>query len=297
MTRHVAWYLLAAAALAGTLSDRVPARVPHYAAGYRVLQGDFHIHTFPFSASSLTPWDVVLEARRQNLDVLAITGHNETVSGKVGRWFARLAGGPRVIAGEEIHGPRYHLIALGIRRTIDWRLPAADAIEDVHRQGGVAIAAHPVPWTWAAFAAGNAIAKLDGAEVAHPMSYLPLDYAASLRDFYRRSGAAAIGSSDFHGMAPPGLCRTFLFVTGDSEAAILDAIRARRTVVLDRGAVFGNLALARAAGTALHEPSDTRGPLAWFNAISGVAGLLAFALSVTRKEPCSETPPHLRASR
>jgi hypothetical protein len=247
-----------------------------------MLQADFHIHTFPLSASSLAPWDMAAEARRQNLDVIAITAHNETTSGRLARWFAGASGGPRVIAGQEVHGPDFHVIALSVKHTVDWRLTASQAIDEIHRQDGVAIAAHPVQSSWGAFAKDGAMSRLDGAEVAHPMNYLPLNYAPQLRAFLEKSGAAAIGSSDFHGMGPLGLCGTYVFAADDSEAAILQAIRARRTVVVDGGMVFGDQVLAAAAGPLLKQNQPGRGWLAWSSAVFGVAGLFAMAVGIRR---------------
>ena len=86
------------------------------------------------------------------------------MSGKVGRWFSNGSAVRAVIAGEEIHGPQYHMIAAGIEHAIGWRLTAAEAIDEIHRQGGVAIAAHPTAGAWPAFDA-DAMRKLDGAEV------------------------------------------------------------------------------------------------------------------------------------
>ncbi|MBS1857094.1 MAG: hypothetical protein JST11_17115 [Acidobacteria bacterium] len=274
--------LLAVAALTGAVADRTPRRSPWTAGEYRVLTGDFHIHTFPFSASTISPWDMVLEARHRGLDAIAITGHNETLSGKAGRWFARLIGGPVVLAGEEVHGPHYHLIAAGIERTVDWRLSAAAAIAEVHRQGGIAIAAHPTYQSWKAFE-GPAMQDLDGTEVAQPIAFHPQNQTWELAEFFRRSGAAPIGSSDWHGMGPVGLCRTFLFVKDVSETGVMEAIRAHRTVVVDRGRVYGNLDLARAAGPRLWTPPPGSGILGWISGLCGVLGLLFAALAVFSK--------------
>jgi hypothetical protein len=241
---------------------------------------DFHVHPFPLSASTIAPWDLVIEAQHQGLDALAITGQNEAYSGRVARWFSRMVGGPTVIAGQEIHGPKFHMIAAGVHQTISWRLTAEEAIAEVHRQGGVAIAAHPTKEAWPFF--GEAATRLDGAEVAQPVVLQFPQRGGELQEFYRKSGAAAIGSSDWHGFGPIGACRTYVFATDDSEAAILEAIRARRTVVIDRGQVFGNLELARSAGGRLGQERPTRGPLAWFSAFCGVVGLAGVALASFR---------------
>ena len=286
----IAWGLLATAAIFGRWADRIPERRSLFVGGLRVLAVDLHVHTFPLSASTLAPMDMVLEARRQGLDAIAITGHNEAFSGKLGRWFSRMVGGPTVIAGEEIHGPKFHLIAAGIERSIGWRLTAVQAIDEVHRQGGIAIAAHPTGLAWPAFDA-EAIRKIDGAEVGQPVAFQGQESTDEIRAFYRRSGAAAIGSSDWHGMGPLGLCRTFVFAKDDTEDSILAAIRARRTVVIDRGQVFGNLELAKLAGDRLRQPRPSPGRLQRISAVCAVLGLFGIALLSFPMAPSRRDPP------
>jgi hypothetical protein len=225
--------LLLAAAVAGTLSDRAHPTPPLRIGGYRVLAADFHVHNFPLSASTLAPWDLVLEARRQGLDAIAITPHNQVLGGRLGRWFARKIGGPIVLAGEEIHSAKYHLIAVGIHDTIGWRRNAVEAVDEVHRQGGVAIAAHPAEDVWAEYA--PAMDKLDGSEVFQPSIYMSRWARSQYREFNSRAPLAAIGSSDFHGPGPLGLCRTYVFVKEVSESGILEAIRAHRTAACGAG--------------------------------------------------------------
>lgn len=284
--------LLGLALAAGSLSDGAPERRAVFAGGYRVLAADFHVHVFPMSAGTLAPWDVAMEAGRQRLDAIAITAHNQVAWGQAGGWFWRTFGGPIVLAGEEVHGPRFHLIAVGIERTISWRLTAAQAIDEVHRQGGVAIAAHPDAFYWPGFLAGGATGKLDGAEVMHPIALTSRDAARQLREFYERSGAAAIGSSDYHGTGPVGICRTFVFVREASERGILEAIRARRTVVLDGARAYGDPELIKLTdGGALLAPlqapalSGWRRWLAICSVVSGTLGMLGLAL--TRLRPCT----------
>jgi PHP domain-containing protein len=261
--------LLAAALAAGTVTDTPVARPPVMAGGYRVLQADFHIHAFPLSWATLAPWDIVLEARRQGLDAIAITGHNHVGAGQAGRWFSRMVGGPRVLVGEEIHPPFGHLLALGIERTIDWRLAKEAAIDEIHRQGGVAVAAHPIASQWGAWSEA-AVRKLDAVEVVHPIGDLHPELAEEMRAFYERAHASAVGDSDYHGLGPLGLCRTFVFARDDSEAAILEAIRAGRTVVRSGdGRVYGNRDLVPPA-PAVEPP----GAPARVSRACGIAGLL-----------------------
>jgi hypothetical protein len=125
-------------------------------------------------------------------------------------------------------------VAVGIDRLIDWRLSAADAIAAIHAQGGVAIAAHPVRFSWRDRDPA-ALAALDGAELAHPgrRPQSPeddeyLEFFETLRKV--NPSAAPIGSSDYHSAAPLGLCRTYLLVDERSASGALAAIRLGRTV-------------------------------------------------------------------
>jgi PHP domain-containing protein len=270
--RAGSWFVLAAAAVSGTVSDTAPARPPIAVAGYQALAADLHVHTFPLSAATLAPWDVVIEARHQGLDVIAMTAHNQVWSGKIGRWFSRRIGGPTVLVGEEVHTPRYHLIAAGIHSTISWRSSAADAIRETHRQHGVAIAAHPTWEFWPGWE--GVIGQLDGTEVLQPTAWASPGAAEGMHKFYDRAPLAPIGSSDYHGFAPLGDCRTYIFARDRSEEAILDAIRAHRTLVFDGDRVWGDPALARLAAGRLPEAPRDPGVLSRVSGILGLAGVL-----------------------
>ena len=235
--------LLFLAMIAGYVAKPVPSFSPTVIGVYAVLAGDFHIHMFPFDASTLSPWDAVVEARRRGLEVIALTGHNNVWTAKVGRWFSRLTGGPIVLVGEEIISPPYDLIAVGLDHGVDWRGTVAQSVAEIHRQGGVAIAAHPLRSYWPAFDAAG-MASLDGAEVLHPTRWLDPSFADELEQFFGRKLLTAIGSSDFHGLSYIGFSRTYVFVREKTEKGVLEALRQHRTVVVDRdGRMFGDASL------------------------------------------------------
>ena len=126
----------------GTASNAPPPRVPTHAGGYQVLSGDFHVHGFP-GDGGLPPWSLREEAQFAGIDVFGQTNHNQVLTGRLGEWVS--AGrAPLVIPGEEITNPDYHMIALGITTAVSAHQTAASAIADVHAQGGLAIAAHPI---------------------------------------------------------------------------------------------------------------------------------------------------------
>ncbi len=232
----------------GTLTDTAPSRPPLMVDGYEVLSGDFHVHAF-VGDGGIAPWMLQRHAARVGLDVIAITNHNQTLAGRLGRWAARGSSGPLILVGEEITGRDFHLIGVGLEQPVNWDQPARGAIADVHAQGGVAIAAHPMH----GFAEGYdtvALAELDGLEAAYHDSTSP-KIAAQLEEFYQRTltrnpEVAAIGSSDFHTSGPLGLCRTYLFVRERSRAGVLDAIRDGRTVArCERSQLRGRPELVR----------------------------------------------------
>ena len=242
---RLAAVLLSIAVLTGLVDYPAP-RQPVTMGEYRVLAGDFHVHMFPLDAATLSPWDVIVEARRRGLDVIALTGHNHTWTAKVGRWFSQMTGGPMVLIGEEVITPPYDMIAVGLTSTVRWQRSAAATAAEIHRQGGVAIAAHPLRGYWPAY--DEAMPVIDGAEVLHPMAFVAPEFAAELREFFERRELTAVGSSDFHGTAYPGFSRTHVFVREVTEQAVLDALRTHQTVTVDReGRAYGNASLIRLA--------------------------------------------------
>ena len=230
--------------IGGTLRDKARETPVVRRGGYDVVETDFHVHSF-LGDGMLSPFGLVSRARHQGLHAFAITDHNRVFAAKAGRWYSRLVGGPTVLVGEEVTAPGFHLIALGIDKHVSWRQSAAQVIEDIHRQGGVAIAAHPTRRYWATFD-DSIVSQLDGAEVMHANAFASNEKAEEIKSFYRRveekgRHLTAVGSSDYHWFNSLGICRTYVFVRNNDEPGILEALRSGRTVVFDRdGNAYGN---------------------------------------------------------
>jgi hypothetical protein len=230
--------LIVAGAVVGTLADRIPPRQTVRAGEFWVLSGDFHVHAFP-GDGALTPWMLRDEAARAGLDVIAVTNHNQTLTGRLAEWVSRGGDGPLMLAGQEVTNADYHMVAAGLDRAVNADQPAAGAISDVHAQGGVAIAAHPSR-RFRGYNEEAAVAALDGAEASHSFMHFDDAFRSDLTAFFARAEGintdiAAIGSSDFHGMPPVmGLSRTYVFVRERTKAGVLDAIRSGRTLAVDR---------------------------------------------------------------
>ena len=225
--------LLAVGLALGARADWLPERPPARRDGQLVLAADLHVHSF-FGDGAIAPWNIGREARRRGLDAMAVTNHNQVFAGRLARWWSRRFGGTIVLAGQEVTHPAFHLIAAGLVEAVDWLPPPGEIIDAIHAQGGVAIAAHPERPYWPAFDP-PALRRLDGTELVHPLIYRAPGGRRELAEFFQRATAArgrppaAIGSSDFHTLATLGRCRTFVFASERSEAAILQAVRDGRT--------------------------------------------------------------------
>jgi hypothetical protein len=111
-------------------------------------RGDMHLHTVHSDGRRL-PAEVAAGARAAGLDYIVSTDHNTSSAAGVWGEFA----GPDllIIDGEEITTRNGHYTALGLPAGtwIDWRYRAVDGglarfVQQIHRAGGLAIAAHPL---------------------------------------------------------------------------------------------------------------------------------------------------------
>lgn len=283
----VALTLLAIAATLGAAVDPHPAPLTAQRAGYEVVEADLHVHT-RFSDGFLSPFDVVWNARRQGLGALAITEHNVVFPALMARSYARMIDGPEVIVGEEITTRDAHLLAYGLSQTVSARLPTLRAIAEVHAQGGVVVAAHPVQRYWPALE--PVIQQLDGVELVHPIAWRPRREGFDKDDiptFWERARADnprlfATGSSDYHAGPVLGLGTTLIFAATRNADDLVGALRAGRTVVIDReGRMHGDPALIEALERDPLPPFPPRdlafqgqGPLDTASRLLALAGLL-----------------------
>jgi predicted metal-dependent phosphoesterase TrpH len=284
--RRVGLTLVAGAVLAGTVLDNAPLRAPVRAVNQYVLAADLHVHAF-VGDGGIPPWELGREAKRRGLDVIVVSNHNQLLAARLaGLGSPNAAGSALIVPGQELTTPGFHMIAAGVSKAIDWRLSAADAIEAIHRQGGVAIAAHPGKIYWNAYDQ-RAMALLDGAEVSHNAGNRYPVARAELREFFGRASAikpslAPIGSSDFHFGGTMGECRTFIFADEVSVTGVLDAVRRGSTVAYDGyGTLTGDpsrVAIVRQILAAYPQPIRASWPsrLAAYASVLGVLILLLF---------------------
>jgi len=102
---------------------------------------DMHVHThYSYKDGINSPEQMIRAAERRGLDGIAITDHDNLE----GAFEAQsVKTGLLIIIGCEISSTEGHILAYGIEESIEKGLSAMDTIEQIHGQGGIAVAAHP----------------------------------------------------------------------------------------------------------------------------------------------------------
>jgi predicted metal-dependent phosphoesterase TrpH len=106
-------------------------------------RADLHLHT-RYSDGWPSPPAVVEAAGNLGLDIIAITDH-DTIEGalRAAEYASRLARAPSVIVGEEVSSRDGHILGLFLQGRVRPGMSARATVDAIHRQGGVAVAAHP----------------------------------------------------------------------------------------------------------------------------------------------------------
>jgi predicted metal-dependent phosphoesterase TrpH len=109
--------------------------------GYK--RGDLHIHS-TYSDGMKNPADLIDEARKKNLNAIAITDHDNIRGSQVARNIAvRNNTEIEIIPGTEISTTDGHLLALYIDDNIPSGMSVEKTIENIHKQQGLSVVTHP----------------------------------------------------------------------------------------------------------------------------------------------------------
>ncbi|ABD40150.1 PHP-like protein [Methanospirillum hungatei JF-1] len=102
---------------------------------------DLHIHSKYSFDSFLSPKNIIKEAKKHKIDVIAITDHN-TIRGGLETLRINLDSKISVIVGSEIHTEIGDIIGLYLNEEIKSRL-SLDVIDEIKSQGGIVVLPHP----------------------------------------------------------------------------------------------------------------------------------------------------------
>lgn len=203
----------------------------------RHLQGvaDLHVHTH-HSDGEDSPTEVIEQARLRGIGVVAVTDHDCIEGALVAAAHAAAAPGVEVIVGEEVSSSHGHVLGLFLKEWIRPGMTAIDTVAAIHKQGGVAIAAHPF-WRTKSRSSGRpphgvgdliAIAGFDAVEILNG-GFTPSMVRANLRARWAnaRFGLAETGGSDAHVKQAVGCAATTF--EGSTAFELRDALLAGRT--------------------------------------------------------------------
>jgi PHP-associated len=221
--------------------------------GGRWYRGDCHVHSVHSTGADLTPEQLAAEARAAGLDFVATTEHN-TADGHAA-WTPHAGADLVVIPGQEVTTRTGHWLALGVRpgQVVEWRYGLRDDVidrhlDEVHRVGGLCVAAHPhAPYPTGTFA--YPYRGFDVVEVWNGLwaSDLPwnADNEAALAEWGRALAAGihrgrwrpAMGNSDAHLEGQLATPHTVVRADELTADAVLAGIRAGRSWIAESAAV------------------------------------------------------------
>jgi predicted metal-dependent phosphoesterase TrpH len=201
---------------------------------------DLHCHTSASFDSLSDPVAVVRAAARRGLTHLAITDHDR-IDGALRARDAAPAG-LTVIVGEEVKTADGDLVALFLERPIPPGLPAAETVEAIRAQGGLAGIPHPFDrFRFSGMAAGQDTGVLE--RLALLVDFVEAHNArvpyAGANDraaaFAREHGLAGIAVSDAHTVMEVGIAYAVLEGPIGTAEELLGALAKITPAVLVRG--------------------------------------------------------------
>lgn len=204
-------------------------------------KADLHIHT-NYSDGSATVMQVLRRAVQMGLDTIAITDHNE-IDGAVKarelaeRWGLKID----VILGEEITTSDGHVVGLFLKERIRPLMTARATVDEIHRQGGLAVAVHPFSIWLKLFKCGG-VGRLaerlqfDAMEVANGALTETLSNRYTKAYNNKVAKLAEVGGSDAHTIEALG--QAYTVFPGRGASWLRNAIIHKATRSLITGSQF-----------------------------------------------------------
>lgn len=203
-------------------------------------KADLHIHTRV--SDGMASISDVLEyvEHRTDLDVIAITDHEDVRGGLEARELAVRRGYRfEVVVGAEITTLQGHVVAIFVEQTPPSFRPVESTLDAIHGGGGVAIVPHPLSWltrsisqrTLDRLQQGSG-PRFDAIELANPSPAGLRTRERAIRLNDERWRLPATGSSDAHHLPHVGTGWTEFL--GTSARDLLDAIQSGATVAAMR---------------------------------------------------------------
>lgn len=200
------------------------------------MRFDLHLHTSRHSPDSvMDPFAMLERARKIGLDGVVITEHDWLWTGDELDELRAAAPDLIVLAGIEVSAEEGHFLVYGVNDpfAVSKGIGVATLCQEVHRQGGAVVAAHPFRW-------GQPFEDilhderpdLDGLELM--TSNMDNSCRRLAAEIHRRHPLAGMGSSDAHRVETLGCCFTEFAGRIQDIHDLVDGIRARRVRAMER---------------------------------------------------------------
>ncbi|MDW8048325.1 MAG: CehA/McbA family metallohydrolase [Nitrososphaerota archaeon] len=204
-----------------------------------LLKIDLHVHTCYSHDCATSLKDVLLFAKRNGLNGVAITDH-DTIEGAIRLVEMGDTDGIIVLPGIEVSTLQGHILGINLRTNIPSHQDITETVKMIHEAGGIAIAAHPS----AIYKNGVGLRKnlisfgIDAIEVINSQAF-PFSLLTYLnRRLASKYSLPQTGGSDSHIPETIGLSYTLLGVDAkcaDSDM-ITDAIKNKLAIPFGRAA-------------------------------------------------------------
>lgn len=200
--------------------------------GYSIA--DLHLHTTSSDGTQAPRELVEWAATHTRLSVIAICDHDTNEAALEASQYAHEYG-IEIVVGQEVSSSDGHILGLWTPELVKPGRCAQDTVDDIHAQGGLAVAAHPyAPRWWHRHGLCRGETEVydrvdfDGIEVANSTPLLAFANVKAQQYWRRnRDRLAATGGSDAHMLTVVGTSRTIF--PGSSAADLRRAIENRTT--------------------------------------------------------------------
>jgi len=109
-------------------------------------KADLHVHSKYSRDGFSSVKDILENAKKRGMDVIAITDHNTIEGAKEAQKIAS-GFGVEVVIGEEMDAKEGDVIGLFLKEAIKPKMTVLETVREIHSQGGLTIIPHPGNWS------------------------------------------------------------------------------------------------------------------------------------------------------